>query len=83
MNRILLLKTGPKTNRVLFPDQRESRENRFFHRWLSIYGEDSGNYRFLKEQFNFMEEGIRDVRIHDNTFSVWESLGWPISLPLT
>jgi len=47
---------------------------RFIREWRKVYGMDAP-VRFLFTQFELMEKGIRDVRIHDNTFYVWGLIG--------
>jgi len=48
--------------------------NRFVSTWIDLYGEDVHD-KFFDEQFQLMCEGVRDGRIHDNTFTVWEKIG--------
>jgi len=47
---------------------------KFVKKWKKIYG-DEASLTFLCEQYDLMKEGVRDVRIHDNTFYVWKLVG--------
>jgi len=59
----------PKHDSVSMPQE----YRRFKASWDNLYGE--APEVFLREQFDLMAGGIRDVRIHDNTFTVWDDIG--------